>query len=73
VGAGFQLAFSILFFLGMGHLADRWLASTPIFTLVGLAVGLGAGFYAFIRRVMAVSAGESGASKRPQPPPPPGK
>lgn len=54
VGAGFQFAFAILLFLWIGHLADRWLDSKPILTLVGLAVGLGAGFYAFWLRVMAL-------------------
>ena len=55
VGAGFQLAFSILFFMGMGYLADRWLGSRPLFMLVGLAIGLAAGFYAFWMRVKAAS------------------
>lgn len=53
VGAGFQLAFSILFFMGMGYLADRWLGTRPVLMIVGLMVGLGAGLYAFIRRVLA--------------------
>lgn len=55
VGAGFQLAFSILFFMGMGYLADRWLGSRPFLMLVGLAVGMAAGFYAFWARVKAAS------------------
>ena len=55
VGAGFQFAFAILLFLGGGYLADRWLGTRPLFTLVGLAVGLAAGFYAFFLRVMAES------------------
>ena len=55
VGAGFQFAFAILFFLGGGYLVDKWLGTRPIFTLLGLAVGLGAGFYAFYLRVMAES------------------
>ncbi len=59
VGAGFGLAFSILFFMWMGHLADRWLGSRPLFLLVGLAVGLGAGMYGFILRVMDASRGGS--------------
>jgi len=53
VGAGFQLAFAILFFLGAGYLADRWLGTRPVLTLLGVAVGLGAGFYAFFVRVLA--------------------
>ena len=55
VGAGFQFAFAILLFLGGGHLADTWLGTRPVFTLLGLAVGLAAGFYAFYLRVMAES------------------
>lgn len=53
ISAGFQLVFSILFFMGMGYLADRWLDTRPALLLVGVAVGLAAGFYAFIKRVMA--------------------
>jgi len=55
VGAGFQLAFSILFFMGLGNLADRWLGVRPLFMLIGLAVGMAAGFYAFWMRVKAAS------------------
>ena len=57
VSAGFQLAVSILLFLWLGSLADRWLGTRPLFLLLGIAVGLGAGFYAFMRRVLAVSKG----------------
>jgi F0F1-type ATP synthase assembly protein I len=55
VGAGFQFAFAILLFLGGGFLVDRWLGTRPLFTLLGVAIGLAAGFYAFILRVMAES------------------
>jgi len=58
VGAGFQLAFSILFFTGMGYLADSKLQTTPWLLLLGLAVGLGAGFYAFWLRVKAAAKGD---------------
>jgi len=34
---------------------DRWLHTRPIFTLIGVLVGLGAGMYAFIVRVLAES------------------
>jgi F0F1-type ATP synthase assembly protein I len=61
VAAGFTLALSILLFLGAGVLLDRWLHTRPIFTLVGVLVGLGAGMYAFIVRVLA----ESPRRKRP--------
>lgn len=55
VAAGFQLVFSILFFMGMGYLADRKLGSRPWLMLMGLALGLAAGFYAFLRRVQAAA------------------
>ncbi len=55
VAAGFQLAFAVLLFLGAGMLVDGWLHTKPIFTLVGVVVGLGAGMYAFIVRVIAES------------------
>lgn len=55
VGAGFQLAFSILFFMGMGYLADGWLGTRPWLMLVGVAVGMATGFYAFWARVQAAA------------------
>jgi F0F1-type ATP synthase assembly protein I len=64
VGAGFQFAFAILLFLGAGVLLDRWLHARPIFTLLGVAVGLGAGFYVFILRVTAESRERDGPGKR---------
>jgi F0F1-type ATP synthase assembly protein I len=57
VGAGFQLVFSILFFMGMGALLDRKTHTGPLFLLIGLGLGLAAGFYAFWLRVMAMSKG----------------
>jgi F0F1-type ATP synthase assembly protein I len=55
VAAGFQLALAILLFLGAGFLVDRWLHTKPIFTVIGVLVGLGAGMYVFILRVIAES------------------
>jgi len=55
VGAGFQLVFSILFFMWMGSLLDRKTHTAPLFLLIGLGVGLAAGFYAFWVRVSAES------------------
>ena len=49
------MVFSILFFMGMGYLADRWLHTAPALMLVGLVVGLAAGFYAFLLRVNAAA------------------
>lgn len=47
VGAGFGLAVSILFFAWLGYKADKWLHTSPLCLLIGLALGLGAGFYGF--------------------------
>jgi F0F1-type ATP synthase assembly protein I len=55
VAAWFQLALAILLFLGAGFLVDRWLHTKPIFTVIGVLVGLGAGMYVFILRVIAES------------------
>ena len=75
VAAGFQLVFSILFFMGMGWLLDRWLHTTPAFMLVGLIVGLAAGFYVFLVKVnqeVKEEGGTTGGGKKPGPPAPPG-
>jgi F0F1-type ATP synthase assembly protein I len=67
VGAGFQLALAILFFLWIGHLVDGWLHTGPLFMLIGLLTGLGAGMYVFIRRVSAESKVEGRKSKAEPP------
>jgi F0F1-type ATP synthase assembly protein I len=66
VAGGFQFAFAVLLFLGAGILVDRWLHTKPLFTLIGVLVGLGAGGYAFLRLVLAES---PGASRRGSGPP----
>lgn len=63
VGAGFQFAFAIVLFLGGGMLLDRWLGTRPVFTLLGVATGLGAGFYVFLVRVKSASRQETGPQK----------
>lgn len=55
VSAGFALAVSILFFAWLGSLLDRKLATAPLFLLIGLGIGLGAGFYAFWLKISAAS------------------
>ncbi len=65
VAAGFQLAFAVLLFLGAGILVDRWLHTRPLFTVIGVVVGLGAGMYVFIVRVLAETPGRK---KRGGPP-----
>lgn len=67
VGAGFQLALAILFFLWVGHLVDGWLHTAPVFMLIGVLVGLGAGMYALIRRVTAESKADGRKPKAGRP------
>jgi len=55
VGAGFQFAFSILFFMWIGSLVDGRLHTRPLFLLVGLGLGFAAGGYAAWSRVSAAS------------------
>ena len=55
VGAGFGLVFSILFFAWVGYLADKHFGTAPLFLLIGLGIGMGAGFYAFWLRISAES------------------
>jgi ATP synthase protein I len=42
VELGFRLGVSIVIGLGGGLLIDNWLMTTPIFTLIGMVVGIGA-------------------------------
>ncbi|HXY70280.1 MAG TPA: AtpZ/AtpI family protein [Gemmatimonadales bacterium] len=65
VAAGFQLAFAVLLFLGAGVLVDRWLHTRPIFTVIGVLVGLAGGMYAFIARVLAESPGGARRGRGP--------
>lgn len=52
VSAGFALAVSILFFAWLGYIGDRKFGTAPLLLLIGLGVGLTAGFYGFWRKVM---------------------
>ena len=48
---GFQLAFAVMLGLGLGYLIDSKLKSTPVFLLIGLALGAVAGFLSVYRTV----------------------
>ena len=48
----------ILLFAAGGWLLDRWLDTSPTFTLIGLAFGFGGGIYQFFRA--ATRLGKSG-------------
>lgn len=50
LGAGMQLAASVLLCLGVGYWADRKFASLPWGTLAGAVLGFGAGLYSFLKQ-----------------------
>ena len=56
LGAGFTG--STLFFAWLGWLLDRYIGSTPAFTLLGAFVGGAAGFYYLVRRAMELQEGD---------------
>lgn len=45
LGHGLTWALSTVLFLFLGRVVDRWLGTTPLFTILGAFVGAGAGFY----------------------------
>ena len=49
--AGYALIGAILLLGGVGHLVDRWAATSPWFLLTGLLVGLVVGFYQLAKTV----------------------
>jgi F0F1-type ATP synthase assembly protein I len=42
---GIRLGISVIVGLGGGLLADSWLHTSPIFTLIGMVLGIGAAMY----------------------------
>ncbi|MEA2651709.1 MAG: putative F0F1-ATPase subunit Ca2+/Mg2+ transporter [Chloroflexota bacterium] len=42
---GIRLGVSVIVGLGGGLLLDSWLHTSPIFTLIGMALGIGAAMY----------------------------
>jgi F0F1-type ATP synthase assembly protein I len=42
---GIRLGISVILGLGAGLLLDNWLRTIPIFTLVGMVLGIGAAMY----------------------------
>ena len=51
VTAGYALIGAILLLGGVGHLVDRWAATSPWFLLTGLLVGLVVGFYQLAKTI----------------------
>jgi ATP synthase protein I len=42
---GLRLGISVILGVGSGLLVDRWLHTSPIFTLIGMVLGIGAAMY----------------------------
>lgn len=42
---GFRLGLSVILGLGSGLLLDSWLLTSPMFTLIGMTLGIGAAMY----------------------------
>jgi F0F1-type ATP synthase assembly protein I len=42
---GLRLGISVILGLGGGLLLDSWLSTSPIFTLIGMVLGIGAAMY----------------------------
>lgn len=55
MGYGITLAMATALFFFVGWRVDRWLGSTPIFSIVGAFVGAGGGFYYIVRQIGSVS------------------
>ncbi len=47
--AGLSIVFSVLSFLGLGWLLDRWLGTNPWLAVAGLVLGSAIGLYEFVR------------------------
>ncbi len=65
VGLGGTLAAAIILFMLGGFALDRWLRLTPLFTLVGTAVGAILGFVNVYWKVQAeIDRGKKSAEKK---------
>lgn len=64
MGAGIQLAVSIVVFLYAGRWLDTQLGTSPFMLLLGVFVGFGASFYSIYRRL--VPPADRGRRKPPE-------
>ena len=51
-GLGISVVVSLIVFIGLGILIDHWLARSPVFTLIGVGVGLIAAGYQLYELVL---------------------
>jgi len=63
IGIGWYFAVSIVGGIVGGLLLDGWLDTKPLFSLVGLALGLALAFYGGFKAMMRVMAESSGKRK----------
>jgi F0F1-type ATP synthase assembly protein I len=57
LSTGLTAALSILLFLWLGTLGDRWLGTEPWLTLLSVFVGAAAGFYHMYHRLVVAPRG----------------
>lgn len=62
-GVGLQFAIAILLFLFLGRWLDARMGTKGIFTIAGVFVGAGAGFYSMYRRLMTAQARDEAERK----------
>lgn len=55
-GLGISVVVSLIFFIGLGIVLDQWLDTTPLLTLIGVAIGLIAAGYQLYELVLASDA-----------------
>ena len=67
---GMEAVFALVLFLGLGVLIDRWLGTTPVFTIGMMLLGAVGVFlrfkYAYIARMDRLEADRRGKSKQPE-------
>lgn len=66
-GVAIELAGSIIGMTLLGWLLDRWVGTSPMWTLVGAGIGAVGGFYNFMRKAMALNREEAAAFRREHP------
>lgn len=65
LGIGWYFAVSIIGGILGGWLLDGWLGTEPLFTLIGLALGMVIAFYGGLKALMRVMAESTNATKGP--------
>lgn len=53
--AAISLFITVVVFLGIGWLIDRWLDKSPLFLVIGIVLGSAIGLYEFYRITMKIS------------------